>query len=110
MRCEGGQKARCSYCMSDLATGGGNTSGLKKHLKTKHPGKFKEFSKEAEEREKDKESNEESNKRKKSNGADDNQEKIDAFLGRDKYENDSVTQTKFDEAMVDFFADYFVPF
>ena len=42
MRCEGGQKARCSYCMSDLATGGGNTSGLKKHLKTKHPGKFKE--------------------------------------------------------------------
>ena len=51
MRCEGGQKARCSYCMSDLATGGGNTSGLKKHLKTKHPGKFKEFSKEAEERE-----------------------------------------------------------
>ena len=51
MRCEGGQKARCSYCMSDLATGGGNTSGLKKHLKTKHPRKFKEFSKEAEERE-----------------------------------------------------------
>ena len=47
---------------------------------------------------------------KKSNGADDNQEKIDAFLGRDKYENDSVTQTKFDEAMVDFFADSFVPF
>ena len=28
--------------MSDLATGGGNTCGLKKHLKTKHPGKFKE--------------------------------------------------------------------
>ena len=111
VRCEGGGKAKCSYCLSDLATGGGNTSGLKKHLKTRHPEKYKEFAAEEAEREKENDSK----KRKKSSTAEDEeaaskQQKLDVFLGRDKYDKDSVTQVKFDEAMVEFFADSFVPF
>ena len=106
------EKAKCSYCSSDLATVGGNTSGLKKHLKSKHAAKFKELLEEEAERDKEiEESN--TNKKKKKNvkdAEDSRQNKIDSFLGREKYDNDSVTQVKFDEAMVDFFADSFVPF
>ena len=47
------EKAKCSYCSSDLATVGGNTSSLKKHLQSKHAAKFKELLEEEAERDKE---------------------------------------------------------
>jgi hypothetical protein len=96
-------KAECNQCKQKIACKGGTTSGLQKHLKSMHCEQFEKFIEEK--RINDEVSGEATRKRK----ADDvgssawKQPKLSFSVDVEK-------QKKFDDKMVEFFADTFTPF
>ena len=104
---ENGDKAKCNKCKKDIAMTGGNTTGVRKHLRIKHFKQFEEYLKLVENKEKEKENN-----RKRSASAsqagtssDSNQPKI--FFGANVNKD---VQKKFDDALIEFAAQAKVPF
>ena len=110
---EGGT-ATCKTC---LKTKGGNTTLLRKHLKSMHQKLFDEVRKAEDDRKKKKKEAEDANKRKVDDidgdpgSSSKKQPKFFDFSERYlKYSSSSDKQKEFDEAIVTFLADTFVPF
>ena len=115
VRAEGGSGS-CKICLRNLKTKIGNTTSLRKHLKGLHKKEYEKVLKTEEERNKQKVEEEKGKKRKigdteQGSSRSLKQPKLadisDRFL---KYSASSDKQKYFDEAMVDFLADTFVPF
>ena len=114
VRAEGGT-ASCKICLKNMQTKSGNTTSLRKHLKSIHKEKFDMIVK-MEEEAKKKIDDEAKNKKRNITDEDQSssklkQPKIGDFSERSvKYSTTSDKQKLFDHAMVDFLADTFVPF
>ena len=115
VRAEGGS-ASCKICLRNLKTKSGNTTSLRKHLKGLHKKEYEKVLKTEEERNNQKVEEEKGKKRKIGDTDQGSSRSLkqpkhgdisDRFL---KYSASSDKQKSFDEAMVDFLADTFVPF
>ena len=108
-----GGTASCKICLKNLQTKSGNTSSLRKHLKNVYKEKYKAVV-EAEDIRKKKDDEEKSKKRHITHDDEGSsktkQPKIGDFTDKTKYPTTSDKQKQFDQAMVEFLADTFVPF
>lgn len=115
VKAEGGT-ASCKTCLKVVKTKGGNTTSMRKHLQGLHSKKF-DLVLAAEEERKQKKEKEDKSKKRKNDDADEQgnskkkQPKLVEFSERFmKYTSNSDKQKQFDQAVVDFLSDTFVPF